>query len=244
MIDQSLQYGAHRISYQVAYLPAKTGKIAIHVLPAGTVRVDAPLNTSLAEIKQGVVRRARWLSTHVDKIRERRVHFLPREYVSGESHLYLGRRYLLKVRRCRTEEPSVKLRQGRFEVVTPDHDRDKVCALMSGWYRARARVIFSQRLHPIAARLPWLKTEPRCRLLAMKRQWGSCSPGGVLSLNPHLVKAPPTCIDYVLLHELCHLKYHNHSRHFYRMLDRHMPEWRPVKLRLDEMAERLLPPSS
>ena len=74
----------------------------------------------------------------------------------------------------------------------------------------------------------------------MNRQWGSCSPSGILSLNPHLVKAPLTCIHYVLTHELCHLKHHNHSQHFYRRLARQMPQWRAVKRRLDKMAERLL----
>lgn len=71
----------------------------------------------------------------------------------------------------------------------------------------------------------------------MTVQWGSCSPSGRITLNPLLVKTPRECIDYVLLHELCHLLHHNHSPRFYRALDRHMPNWRAVKERLDEMAE-------
>lgn len=240
MISQSLQYGALTIRYVVAYRPAKAGKMAIHVLPTGVVRVDAPQDASLAEIKAGVGRRARWLSEHVDRIRERGVHVFPRNYVSGESHLYLGRRYQLKVRSSPAEQPSVKLRQGRFEVVTDDLERDRVRSLLCQWYRDRARVIFSQRLSLVASPLAWLREEPRWRLLSMKRQWGSCSPGGVVSLNPQLIKAPSACIDYVLLHELCHLKHHNHSQHFYRMLDRHQPEWQAVKRRLDDMAEQVL----
>lgn len=242
MIGQSLQYGNLKIPYQVAYLPTKTGRIAIHVLPTGIVQVDAPLDASLVDIKRGVGKRARWLSGHLSRIRERAAYVFPREYVSGESHLYLGRRYLLKVRLCRTEEPSVKLRRGRFEVVTNRQDRDAVCSLLSDWYRAKARAMLSKRLSLVVERMAWLHAEPRWRLLTMKRQWGSCSPAGVLSLNPHLIKAPPACIDYVLLHELCHLKHHNHSKYFYRMLDRHMPEWPAVKLRLDGMAEQVLSP--
>ena len=75
----------------------------------------------------------------------------------------------------------------------------------------------------------------------MKVQWGSCSPAGRITLNPHLVKAPRECIDYVLLHELCHLRHHNHSTRFYKALDANMPHWRAVKQRLDAMAEQLLP---
>jgi len=74
----------------------------------------------------------------------------------------------------------------------------------------------------------------------MRTQWGSCSPGGVILLNPHLVKAPRQCIDYVISHELCHLQEHNHSRRYYRLLGKIMPSWEGVKARLDGMAELLL----
>ena len=82
---------------------------------------------------------------------------------------------------------------------------------------------------------------PALRLQHMKVQWGSCSPAGRITLNPHLVKAPRECIDYVLLHELCHLRHHNHSARFYKALGTQMPRWRAVKQRLDAMAEQLLP---
>ena len=241
MVGQSLQYGDQRIPYRVDFSLQQCGKLSIHVLPTGVVCVQAPQGTPLAEIKQAVIRRGRWLSGHVAHTRAHRVQLLPCEYVSGESHLYLGRRYLLKVRLSGHEVPSVKLRQGRFEIVTCSLDPDVVRSLLFEWYRAKSRVVFSERLDVIARSLGWLRKVPRWKLLAMTRQWGSCSPGGVLNLNPHLVKAPSACIDYVLLHELCHLKYHNHSKHFYRMLDRHMPEWPSVKHRLDEMVERILP---
>ena len=70
----------------------------------------------------------------------------------------------------------------------------------------------------------------------MKTQWGSCSPGGRLTLNPYLVKAPRECIDYVILHELCHIAEHNHSDKFYRLMKRVMPKWEAVKDRLDKNA--------
>lgn len=78
------------------------------------------------------------------------------------------------------------------------------------------------------------------RLPVMTRQWGSCSPAGCLRLNPHLVRAPRECVDYVLQHELCHLQEHNHSPRFCQLLSRHFPDWRRRKSRLEEMAEFLL----
>jgi len=74
----------------------------------------------------------------------------------------------------------------------------------------------------------------------MQTQWGNCSPGGTITLSPHLVKAPRDCIDYVLLHELCHLKEHNHAPAFWGLLERVMPDWERHKARLDGMAELIL----
>jgi hypothetical protein len=90
-------------------------------------------------------------------------------------------------------------------------------------------------------KLPWTKTTPNWRIMDMQTQWGSCSPEGAVLLNPHLVKAPTKAIDYVILHELCHLEEHNHSPRFYGLLDRFMPEWRVVvKARLDSIAAQFL----
>ena len=111
---------------------------------------------------------------------------------------------------------------------------------MSAWFRQRASEVLRERLDTIAAGLHWVKAPPPMRLQWMRVQWGSCSPRGRVTLHPALVQAPRDCIDYVVLHELCHLASHDHSPRFYRLLDRHMPGWRSVKARLDGMAEDLL----
>jgi len=95
-------------------------------------------------------------------------------------------------------------------------------------------------LTELTSAAPWLSEVPPFRLLVMRTQWGSCSPAGELLLNPHLVKAPRPCVDYVLAHELCHLKEHNHSPAFYRALSALMPDWLARKEELDGMAEALL----
>ena len=81
---------------------------------------------------------------------------------------------------------------------------------------------------------------PPLRLLSMRTQWGSCSPKGEVLLNPHLVKAPRACIEYVVAHELCHLKEHNHSERFYRLLGTVLTDWATRKSKLDDLAELLL----
>jgi len=240
MIKQALQYGDQRIRYEVNFVTGRDRKVAIHVLPDSVVRVDAPRGASLVEIKMAVAQRARWLSLHLEGIGRRMAAVSPREYISGESHLYLGRRYLLKVRNTTIELPYVSLRRGRFEIGSPQMDRTTISAMLRAWYRERARLVFSERLERLADGLTWLERAPTWKLVTMKRQWGSCSPRGLLSLNPHLVKAPSICVDYVILHELCHLQVHNHSKAFYRIMSNTMPEWKLVKHRLDHMADQLL----
>jgi predicted metal-dependent hydrolase len=214
--------------------------VAISVLPDGRVRVDAPLGVEPREIVEAVRTRARWVWQALQAWQQRRAHVLPREYVSGESHLYLGRRHVLKVQVSASATPGVKMLRGRLEVTTNECHPPVVRGLLDRWYRERAVQVFSRRVAECAERLGGLEALPGLRLRSMKTQWGSCSPNGELLLNPQLVKAPGACIDYVVCHELCHLKEHNHSARFYRLLSMVMPDWQVRKRELEGMAEVLL----
>ncbi|SOB60492.1 conserved protein of unknown function [Pseudodesulfovibrio profundus] len=237
---QSISYGDDRIRYQVCHVPDRETKVAIHVHPDGSVQVDAPMGAELVEIKKAVQKRARWVMGHIKQAHDLREHVLPREYVSGESYYYQGRRYQLKVLSTEGVKGSVKLHRGKIMVEAEDVSPAHVRKLLWDWYRTRAKDYFARRLIDITSRVFWLAETPEWRLLTMKKQWGSCSPKGVLSINPHLVKAPRECIEYVLLHELCHLQEHNHSPRFYRLLAELIPEWKSVKAKLDGMSELLL----
>ncbi len=248
MGPQTLRYGDTAIPYEVSIRSELTGTVAIHVYPGGTVQVDAPQNTSPETIRSAVRKRARWLAGHVEKIRERQQDLQPRLYISGECHFYLGRRYVLKVIPLKAAErragvkPSVKLKGGQLRVTKADKDAAVVKRLLRDWYRDHARAHFERRLVALTALMPWVKKRqlPPVKLLEMKKHWGSCSPSGSVVLNPHLVKASRQCIDYVIVHELCHLKEHNHSEKYWRLLAKVLPEWKQRKERLDEMAEVLL----
>jgi len=99
-------------------------------------------------------------------------------------------------------------------------------------------VVFESRLERLLEGALWVENKPDIRLFTMNTQWGNCSPSGVITLNPHLIKAPTICIDYVILHELCHLVEHNHSDRFYQLLKQVMPDWEVRKEKLDNMAEK------
>ena len=248
MRPQTLHYGDSAISYTVVRRTEVAGKIAIHVHPDGKVQVDVPDGASPQQIRAAVRKRAHWISRHIGKIRERQQDLLPRQYVSGESHFYLGRRYVLKVHLLNVSEQrsgiksTVKLVGGQLRVQTINRSTECIKKLLRGWYRVRARSRFESRLVELASKVSWVKqTElPSIKLLEMKKHWGSCSASGSLVLNPHLIKAPRDCIDYVMTHELCHLKEHNHSPEFYRLLSGSCPEWQKTKQRLDDSAELYL----
>lgn len=247
MGPQTLKYGDNSIPYEVSIRPGLAGKIAIHVHPDGTVEVDAPEKTTAAAIRTAVRKRARWITSHLEKIHERQRDVLPRHYVSGESHFYLGRRYLLKVIDLTPNQvndgtrPCVKLKGGQLQVSVDMRDADYIKKLVTEWYRAHARNHFERRLTVLSERVSWVgKMLPTIKLINMKKNWGSCSPTGSLVLNPHLVKAPSECIDYVILHELCHLKEHNHSKRFFRLMDRVCQNWPEAKRRLDDKSELYL----
>jgi predicted metal-dependent hydrolase len=236
-----IKYGNELIRYNVCFVNTKKKKIAIHVHPDGSVQVDAPENEDLRNVKNAVLKRARWITNHIEQVHTQMESVLQREYISGESHLYLGRRYLLKVLPINNKKDiSVKLLRGQLKVFTAETFPAKVKSLMWEWYRDHAKNYFSRRLKIIVKEVSWIKTDPGWQLLTMRKQWGSCSPKGILSLNPHLIKAPKECIEYVIYHELCHLQEHNHSQRFYSLLNGLMPEWKSVKSKLDGMAEVLL----
>jgi predicted metal-dependent hydrolase len=240
LTQHSIRYGDEVIRFALRRQPSRTAqRLAIHVEPDGRVLVDAPQATPLHSVLMAVKKRSRWISHHVGAACKRSAHVLPREYVSGESLHYLGRRYRLKVAVQADAAPDARMRGGFIVVTVPEQSPVLIRSALDVWFRCRAREVFADRIAVVAARLRWVKQPTPTRLQFMKVQWGSCSPAGRITLNPLLVKAPRECIDYVLLHELCHLLHHNHSPQFYRTLDRHLPGWRATKEKLDNMAEEV-----
>lgn len=233
-------YGDERIEFSCVPRNRVSSRIMIKVHPDCRIVVYAPAQTPVDDVHDAVKKKARWIYTQLKGFRVQLEHLTPRRYCSGESHYYLGKQYLLKIVESPGEKQQVKLLRGRIEVKTREQSEQQVKRLLYDWYKDRARVVFSRQLDAMLEQTLWVSEPPDIRLLAMKTQWGGCSPSGALTFNPHLVKAPRECIDYVILHELCHIAEHNHSKRFYRLMSRIMPNWEPVKERLDGIAGKLL----
>lgn len=236
----SIQYGDSRILFDRLYRDSDNPKLLIKVHPDSSVQVLAPINTSNEDVLLAVKKRARWIHKKQTAFSDQGCYIMPRKYISGESHYYLGKQYLLKVIESPSEIEGVKLLRGKLDVYVKNKSPDRVSQLLNSWYKIRAKEVFLRRLKILIGKTLWVTELPSIRVLMMQTQWGSCSPNGRLTLNPYLVKAPVDCIDYVLLHELCHIAEHNHSERFYRLMDQVMPEWVGVKFRLDKMAGVIL----
>jgi hypothetical protein len=237
---QILRYGEAQIPYSIVVNPKRKQRVKINVHSDGMVEVETPERTPKEDIAKAVQKRARWIVTHVAGARKRFEQVLPREYVSGEQIFYLGRRYSLKVRQGPKRDRSVRLKGALLEVTTDDRSREAVRTLVKAWYREKAHDYFVDRMKAVASGMPWKVEVPPIRLRDMKKRWGSCAVNGAITLNPALVRAPRECIDYVITHELCHLREHNHSRGFFRLMNRAVSDWEHTKARLDGMAELLM----
>jgi predicted metal-dependent hydrolase len=227
-----LCHDGERIPFVVGFRRRKSLAIVVH--PDLRVEVTAPADSPLDKVLPRVERRAAWI-VRQRRFFERYQPTLPaRRYLSGETHLYLGRQYRLRVRQGTPE--GVKLAGKFFEVrVRAPNDVQRIERLLDEWYREHARLVFDRRLAlSLAATASIdLADTPRLMLRRMVRRWGSCTRAGNILLNVDLVKVSVSCIDYVLTHELCHLKVHSHSKEFYRLLDRCMPDWKARRERLN-----------
>lgn len=237
----NFRYGDEQLVFERIKRPQATGRILIKVHPDCRIVVSAPEDASDEAVLCAVKKRGRWIYQQLREFRQQLEHVTPRRFVSGETHYYLGKQYLLKVIEAPDQVQGVKLLRGKLEVSVRAKNAGNVSDLLTGWYRARAKESFARRLDAVLEQALWVTEKPQLRILAMQTQWGSCSPHGRITLNPHLVKAPRDCIDYVILHELCHIAEHNHGERFYRLMNQVMPGWEKTKDRLDGMASNILP---
>ena len=248
-----LHYGDERIEYDIIRRKSQADstsprrKVTLKVHPDLRVVATAPHDASNDDIHQIVTKRARWIWDNLQQFAEQQSMVLPRQYVSGETQFYLGRRYVLKVTPSETQRSDIKLYRGKLQVTVSAalYDAEmsrqaKVKGLLKRWYADKSQQVLSERISQMVTKTPWVNETPSFRIMEMKKQWGSCSASGSLLFNPHLIKAPKECIDYVVLHELCHIAEHNHSEKFWRLLTQVMPNWKQVKSQLDGMAELYL----
>ncbi len=230
MNKQKIQFGSKEIVFDLEFQERKSLGITVH--PDRKVTVKAPLDSALEKIQEKVRKRAPWILKQQSYFLSFEPLTPPRKYISGESHLYMGRQYRLKV--YKSDEEVVKLKRGFLEVHIKDKSKAK--QLVRNWYKERANLKFPVIAENWIVRFKKYGVEPSDFIIKwMEKRWGSCTPKGKIILNVELMKAPKRCIEYVIVHELCHLIHHNHSNAFFELQTKEMPDWKKWKERLERV---------
>lgn len=229
-MEALIQYGSKIIDFDVVFTNRKT--LGITVTPELNVLVKAPIDSTIENIKEKLIKKAPWIIKQQSFFLSFQPRTTERKFISGETHLYLGRQYLLKVEIDNFE--SVKLKGKFIEVKTTDKFNAK--QLVTDWYLHQARTKLKQIAQELIANFKKYKVEPTSIILReMPTRWGSCTAKGKILLNPELIKAPKGCIEYVIIHELCHLIHHDHTQKFIDLQTTEMPDWEKWKMKLENL---------
>lgn len=232
--NRILCYGSREIAYLLRIMPRK--RLRIVVSPDMTVRADAPVAFSETEVLEAIQSKAPWIARQLDRMKEFHPLPSPHRYLSGETFVYLGRQYRLRVDQGK---PAPAKLRGRFlhVVVMDKAEASAVRKAVDAWYRQRADEVFHSylaRCMQVASRHG--VSEPSITIRKMRTRWGSCSPSGRVTLNVNLIQVPVHCVEYVVMHEICHMAHLNHSNEFYRLLARCMPDWERRRSILSQIA--------
>lgn len=225
-----IQYGATIIDYDIEFAQRKT--LSICVNPDSSVCLKAPIDATLKQIQQKVHKRASWILKQKRFFESFGTSTTKRQYISGESHLYLGRQYMLRVKESNVN--AVHYQNNIIEIECR-HKKD-AGILLQTWYRQRANVKFQEYAQPIIEQFSIYGVKPQSlSIKKMDKRWGYCTIDGHITLNPRLICAPRCCIEYVITHELCHLIYRSHNKEFYALLTKEMPHWEKWKNKLERI---------
>lgn len=227
----SVVYGRKTIVFRLLCCNRKTMEIS--VLPDSTVIVKVPVRYDIALIEMKVLRRARWILRQLNYFKQFYPKTPDRCYVNGETHLYLGKQYRLRL--VEGAENSVKLSRGFFQITCRSEPNPSAAKkLLNQWYLEKAQLQFSESMDRCWRKFYGLGLDkPKLSIKRMQKRWGSFSDKGTVTLNTDLIRAPKECIDYVVTHELCHLKHRDHSPEFYKFLDSVLPGWEKIKHKLE-----------
>ena len=200
---------------------------SISVKPDGSVQVMVPATLSEQKILELVNRKSLWIRGKIAEFKEIQGKSKEKEYVSGESFTYLGRNYRLKIVNSETND-GVKLMNGRFYVpVPPDRPQklhDKVVIdRLSTWYKQHAVVRLREKTKRYASQMNVCPSFVGIK--DYRSRWGGCSVDGSINYNWKIIVAPHSIVDYVVVHELCHLVHDDHSNKFWKLLETILPDY-------------------
>lgn len=222
-VEKILGYEVHR---------KKIKNINLRIRPNMEIYISAPMNLHSDYIENFIRSKEKWIKQVLQKIEEAKQNQLPSQYLSGEKHKYLGKEYELEVKQGNSNRVSIKEGKIILTVISNIFENsDEKKKVMEKWYFENAQKVFVNAIQK------WLEildeSIEKLSIKPMKSRWGSCNyVKRYINLNTELIKRTQFEIEYVVLHELTHLKYPNHGKGFYRYIENYMPNYK--------MAEKML----
>lgn len=223
-----ITFGQKTINFSITRSARRKKTIALSIEPTGYVLVRAPINTPYPRLTQIVESKAEWIIRKLSSL-DSTPPPAKKEFVSGESFPMLGRHLRFKVLQdSNIKKPVARMHRGRLEVILNTINNNgrssmEIKDAITKWYRLQAAERIPERTR-IYAKKMGIK-EPEVFIRDQQKRWGSCNAKGILRFNWRIIMAPMSLIDYVVVHELCHLKYMNHSKSFWKYLGMIMPDY-------------------
>lgn len=224
------------IKYNV--ILSRRRSLSIIVRPDKSVTVRAPLGTPLRSIEKFVRSKSPWIFKHINSEPGIKLSGNEKNYINGENFLFLGRIY--KLSKVVSDDHFVKLNE-EFIIVGQKNPGNTLTTkyLMERWYYMMAGRILTDKLKEVISRYSNYRFEPAgLAIRKLKSRWGSCNIRGKITLNSELLKVEMKLIEYVIIHELCHLKIHNHGPDFHKLMGELLPEYKSLRKRLGKYITR------
>ena len=230
MKKQIFTYGDYSYEYFLIKQSRKTVSLAVQ--PNLKIMFKCPTNYSQEKIDKFLKRKWLWLKKQIAYFEKYKKKTKTKEYVSGESFLYLGRQYKLTVKKAK--ENKVSLKYGRFLLFTTKNISNKKHnkKILQNWYSERMEKIFKEEYEKVFRNFDY-DFKPQLVTREMSKRWGSFLNNKKIILNPKLIQASKECIGYVITHELCHMKHRNHNTKFYQALKSKISNWEEIKEKLE-----------
>lgn len=228
-------YGTSRIEYTINYAKRRTATIIVY--PYKEVEIIVPIDTSLEKSKELISKKASWIIKKIDFFNQIAEYDATKEYVEGETILYLGRQYRIKI--IETVKKAIVRLKGKYLEIgfnkkfrTKYEEKKYVKTLVINWYKIQAEKNIKKSLlfysNKLGLNLPEFKIKNQIK------RWGSCTSKDILQFNVKIMMAPKYQFDYVIVHELCHIKYKDHSNNFWKLLGSILNDYHLRKEQLKE----------
>lgn len=222
----SYDFGTQRIEFSVVFRKRKT--LSIEVEAPKNITVIAPEGKTEDEILETVKTKSKWIVQKLFEIREMEYRKRNKQYVNGEAFIYMGRNYSLQiVLDDKITMPEAKLIRGKFYVYTNSKDEELVKHTLENWYKDKAGEKIQERVKYYQQ---YFDIEPTKVIVKdQQKRWGSCTARKELMFNWKCIMAPSPVLDYIVVHEMCHLAHMNHSKEFWQQLKRVLPDYEDRK---------------